>query len=154
MNKTRTAVATPSIVHTSTGTGDYHVRYTITVDRPWLRGATYAPVAPGSKIHMTHRFKTQGAAVREYESIIRGDQDFISEYVSRVYVEAATPGKARRTVRRCVERTFYRPASVLTDRELARPALAAAATNLPGRRMVFLHAAWDTSDYADIRAAA
>lgn len=89
----------------------FEVRYTLTVDRPELRGPSYSPIAAGTKVQFVDCFATQGAAVRRFEAMLRGEWDYPSEYVSSVDVVARprrlppnTTWMRPRTVRRWVKR--------------------------------------------------
>ena len=143
----------PTIIRTGHGAGNYHVVSITTVDRPWLRDNTLPVVATGFRIVTTGRYQTQGAAVREFNRLVRGDDDFASEFVSSVYVETATGH--RRTVRRRVERQRARD---LSTRELRVQALACHAYRI-GNTFRFLTAEWDLEatwddDSAELLAAA
>jgi hypothetical protein len=123
-------------ITTGFGTGNYHCVAVTVVDRPWLRDTSYAVVPAGFRIITTGRFPTAGAAVREMERLLRGESDFMSEYIRSVEVFRADN---RRTIRRRVERARLRDA----DRhELLVTALAARADHR-GNTWVRGSAAWD-----------
>lgn len=82
----------------------YRVSFTIIVDHPELRGPSFAPVAPGTRIHTSETFTSQGAAVRYFDGILDGEADFASEYVSKVGVNRMYSGRSPRHVRLTVER--------------------------------------------------
>ncbi len=67
---------------------EYVVRYTVRVDRPELRHATFSPVSPGHRIQCVDRFASCGAAVSRFDALVRGDDDYTSEFVSSVHVVA------------------------------------------------------------------
>lgn len=91
----------------------YRVNFTIIVDHPERRDASFAPVEPNTRIHTSIEFKTQGAAVRYFEGLLAGEDDFGSEYVSKASVDRLYVGRSPRTVRRQVERA--RPARWALD---------------------------------------
>lgn len=80
--------------------GAYRVRFTVTVDRPDKRDASFAPVRPGFATALEERYVRQGAAVRAYDAMLAGEWDFASEYVSRVAVYAEGGRVVRRERRR------------------------------------------------------
>jgi hypothetical protein len=84
--------------------GAYEVRYTLVIDRPELRDASFRPVAPGTRTVLTWCYTSQTAAVRMFEEMRAGRWDFASEYIAGVSVEQRRPHASRRTVRRRVER--------------------------------------------------
>jgi len=90
----------------NTKTERYEVRFTITVDRPELRGPTYAPVAAGTKIPTVVTTTSHNQAVRLYDAILRGEEEYRSEYVTSVQVVARTKSGNIRQVR--VYRTLER----------------------------------------------
>jgi len=97
----------------------YRVSYTIIVDHPERRDSTFAPVAPGTRIHTAEVFASQGAAVRYFDGLLAGEADFSSEYVSKATVDRMYSGRSPRCVRRTVERA--RPARWALD-YAAKPA--------------------------------
>lgn len=135
------------VFFTGYGAGDYHVISVTVVDRPWLRDTTYPVVPEGFKIITTGRFATQGAAVREFERLLGGRDDFASEYVSVVGVESWR--SYRRTIRRDVGRQRARD---LSTQELRMQALACHAYRV-GNTFKYLTAEWDQASTWDDLAA-
>lgn len=86
----------------------YQVRFTVVVDRPERRGPSYAPVPAGHRIPTTFTFPTQGAAVRYWESILAGGEDYASEYVSKAQVVRTYAGRSPAFVRKEVQRARAR----------------------------------------------
>lgn len=82
------------------GTLRYEVRFTITVDRPELRGPTFKAVEAGLKIPTMYGYANYSAAVRAYEACRKGEWDFYSEYVSLLEVVRVRTNGAVETVRR------------------------------------------------------
>jgi len=83
----------------------YRVYTTTTIDRPEYRGTGYNVTAPGKRVtHITTR-ATAAGAVALYESALRGEDDFLSEYVSAVEVVRVAADETLHTYRRRVERT-------------------------------------------------
>jgi hypothetical protein len=60
----------------------YEIRFTVTVDRPELRGPTYPVVAKNHKIPTTWRYSSMAAAKAQLEAIASGREDYQAEYVS------------------------------------------------------------------------
>jgi hypothetical protein len=94
----------------------YRIDIVICVDRPELRDASFMPVPPGTRTVCRYWHATQGAAVREFSSIVRGDWDFASEYAAAVSVVKMQPSRSPRTVRRRVECTREQLEDVTTRR--------------------------------------
>lgn len=92
-------------VMTTDTTKPYEVWTTLVVDRPELRGPTYAPVRPGHRQGMVQRFATQAAALRYRDAVLRGEDDYASEYIAAVTVVQARRNSSPRIVRRRVEWT-------------------------------------------------
>ena len=67
---------------------DYVVRWTVTVDRPELRGPSFRPVAAGTKVPMTEHFADRASALRFGQQVLGPDWHFASEYVSSAHVSA------------------------------------------------------------------
>jgi len=82
----------------------YRVSFTITVDCPERRDASFTPVEAGTKIHSSWHFDSQGAAVRCFDGMLAGEEDYSSEYVSKCSVERMYAGRSPRCIRRPVER--------------------------------------------------
>lgn len=79
----------------------FYVRFCVTVDRPELRDPSYPKVAPGTKMPSESYFPSQTAAVTFFESLMRGESDFPSEYVSSAsVVQSNSYGENRRSVRK------------------------------------------------------
>jgi hypothetical protein len=97
----------------------FEVRFTLTVDRPELRDASFAPVAPGKKLPQTSRFATQGEAVRFFDSIVAGAWDHPSEHVTSAQVLQVVPGKAARNIRKWTTRARKETKSMGQLRTLA-----------------------------------
>lgn len=114
------------------------VRFVTVVDRPALRGSTFAPVAAGTTVVQYDRFTSQSAAVAAMERILRGEYDYVSEYVSKVEVYQVRANRSPRTVRKLVERRELGArramTSIVNDAELRYIALAVAADRR-GNRM-------------------
>jgi len=102
-------------MYTPTTSPTYVLRYVTVVDRPYLRGSSYSPVAPGAVVVVRDRFTSQGAAVRAFDAILKGGYDFSSEYVRDVEVYTEQLNARSRTVRKKVDR---RP---LGERRAATP---------------------------------
>ncbi len=64
----------------------YRVFAQTTVDRPERRDSSYAVVAAGTKIATYQRRSTRAAAIKEFDRMVAGDDDFSSEFVSIVEV--------------------------------------------------------------------
>lgn len=92
------------VMATMKETNYYEVRFTITVDKPELRGPTYPVVPAGKKIPTTWTYASYTAAVNEYAAILRGEWDFSSEYVSSVAVYKIPPASRYVTIRKNVMR--------------------------------------------------
>jgi hypothetical protein len=105
---------------TKPATKSYRVTQVIVCDRPELRGETFHPVAPGHRTVYSVNYTTQTRAVREYEAILAGQNDFSTEYVARVDVVQLREGRSSRVVRRRVERTRVEPRRLEMLRNLAR----------------------------------
>jgi hypothetical protein len=97
----------------------FEVRYTITVDRPELRDASFAPVEPGKKLPQTAYFATQGEAVRFFNTLIAGEGDYSSEHVTSAQVLQKVPGKAARNIRKWTTRARTESESMRKLRTLA-----------------------------------
>lgn len=97
----------------------YEVRYTITIDAPELRGPTYPTVAPGTKSSWVERFTSCGRAVHRFDYLRAGNDDFSSEYVTRVAV-IRRDGERTRTIRREVRRTRAQSHLTVLRRAAAR----------------------------------
>jgi len=83
----------------------YRVYITTTIDRPEYRDASYNPTTPGKRVtHIVTR-ATAAGAVATYEEILRGEGDFLSEYVSAVEVVRVADDETLHTYRVRVERT-------------------------------------------------
>lgn len=95
----------------------FEVRWTITVDRPELRGPTFAAVAPGHKISQRIVTDSQPSAVRVFEGLLEGSEDFASEFVSSVEVVQLYSGRSPRVVRARRER-FRRETNIERQRAL------------------------------------
>lgn len=83
---------------------NFELRFSITVDRPELRGPTYPVVAAGHIIHSAWNYASQADAVRMFEAILGGECDFGSEYVSKISVVQMREGQSPRRVRKQVIR--------------------------------------------------
>ena len=83
----------------------YEVRFVVVVDRPELRNESFAPVAPNTRVTINRYARTQGEAVRLFESILRGGEDYLSEYVAVVSVVQLRTNRSPRVMRTRVERT-------------------------------------------------
>ena len=90
----------------------YVVECCINVDHPEYRDASFQR---RDKHRVVNRFeyRSQRAAVAEFNAILDGGSDFASEYVCWVEVFYVRPGKRARTVRRRVDRE--RPARWVYD---------------------------------------
>lgn len=82
----------------------YIVEYTIIVDRPEKRDASFRPVHKDSFVNQSTTCQTHGAAVKLYREMVRGEWDFSSEYVSKVRVIAKDGLASPRLVRKVVLR--------------------------------------------------
>lgn len=85
-------------------TKTFEVRWTVVADRPELRNASYAPVAPGTKSFNRQVTTSQTQAIRLFEELLGGEWDFAAEYVAAAAVSQLYTGRSPRTVRRRVER--------------------------------------------------
>jgi len=81
------------------------VQYTTTVDRPDLRDPSYPKVKPGYKIPEEQFFAHCKHAEARFKGLIRGEDDFASEYVSSAQVDVVWLRGGPTTYRRRVERT-------------------------------------------------
>lgn len=79
----------------------YAVEFCVCVDAPHLRDESYKPVRAGTRHLVRYTDMTHRAAIGLYDAILRGEYDFLSEYVAHVVV--FRPGW-RRLVRRRVYR--------------------------------------------------
>ena len=82
----------------------YRVHYTIIIDHPERRDATYPVVSEGTRLHFNDYYPTQKQAVDRFNWLINGESDFESEYVSKVCVDRMYHNRSPRTVRLPVER--------------------------------------------------
>lgn len=83
----------------------YAVEFAVMVDHPELRNDSYPQVAAGRVLGQRIEFRTQRAAVALFEAILRGEEDFASEFVVRVQVVRLNPrGGSPVWVRRPAER--------------------------------------------------
>ena len=82
----------------------YRVILRTRVDRPDLRGSTFAPVKPGHVVVSQRDVWTLAEATSRYSEAIDGAWDFESEYLESAEVVRMSPGSSPRTVRRRVER--------------------------------------------------
>lgn len=84
----------------------FTVDFTIVVDRPDRRGPDFLKVEAGHKFHESWQYRTRGEAIRVFASILRGEHDFGSEYVSKVEVldRDCYRDRSPKYVRRPVER--------------------------------------------------
>ena len=78
----------------------YEVRFTLVVDHPEKRDSSFKPVDPGSRFHQTWSYDGQADAARVGDSMLRGEWDFGSEYITSVQVLELRPGRSPRTVRK------------------------------------------------------
>lgn len=98
----------------------YEVHFIIRVDRPELRGPTLPVVSPDHRIRCVERYESQGAAVRRFDAMCAGKEDYPSEFVSCLHVVAVDKVIERydhfgpvyatrriRTVRKSVDRTWF-----------------------------------------------
>lgn len=73
----------------------YTVHMVIEVDAPHLRDKSFPAVRPGHRqswhVEGTHRY-----CVSMFECVLRGDYDYLSEYIAAVSVTARRAGKCRR----------------------------------------------------------
>lgn len=83
----------------------YEVRFTNTVDASERRNSTYPVVKAGTDLHMKYNFVSQNGAVAFFNSILEGEWDFGSEFVSKITVLAMYDFRSPRVVRRTVVRT-------------------------------------------------
>ena len=60
------------------------IEYTTTVDRPQLRGPSFRPVAANTKIVTRLTSTSRNEALRVVQGLMDGEEDFGSEFVSRV----------------------------------------------------------------------
>ncbi len=85
----------------------YVVHFTTCVDAPERRDATYPVVARDCLIPQQDSYDNFRGAVGMYKSIINGEYDYASEYVTRVWVQRHTiAGTSQRCA--CVRRTVLR----------------------------------------------
>ena len=82
----------------------FRVSIVVKVDRPELRGASYAPVAPGTRVLCVEYHATQTEAISSFEAVLRGTWDFSSEYAASVQVDRMRSDRGPRSIRRRVER--------------------------------------------------
>lgn len=79
----------------------YFVRFVTTVDHPEKRGPSFAVVVEaGRRLPDERKFRKMSHAIREYEDIIRGREDFASEFVTDVQVLRETPSGSMAWARR------------------------------------------------------
>lgn len=82
----------------------YSLDFTVTVDHPEKRDASYR-VRKSYSVADSRFSESFASAINGYAALLRGEDDFASEYVSRVVVWAITSNgtrgrKVRKTVRR------------------------------------------------------
>lgn len=86
-------------------TPTYYVDYSVVVDRPEYRGDSYPVVPAGKVIRMRETTTSYKSAMRLRDAMLRGVDDFRSEYVRDVEVRR-TSAKSERwsTVRTAIRR--------------------------------------------------
>jgi len=89
----------------------YSVEWKLIVTHPERRDASFLPVPTGHTIVNRSFHPTRAGAIREFESILRGDYDYISEYMSRVSVLALYNWCSPKFVRRPIDRPVPEKAS-------------------------------------------
>lgn len=95
----------------------YEVEYCNCVDHPERRDSSFSPVPAGFRRAHSERFSTQGAAVRYFEGLLRGESDFSSEYICWAAVYRCYAHRSGKCIRRRVDRE--RPARWVYDHEPA-----------------------------------
>jgi len=78
----------------------YVVEYTVRVDHPELRDATFTPVPANSRVRLRVWCPKQSIATREADRLLRGEDDFSSEFVDEVRVLRLRDGRSADFVRR------------------------------------------------------
>ena len=86
----------------------YEVAFLTIVDRPERRDGAYTPVPAGTRILMRWWYQDRAAAIRVFQSILKGAEDYGSEYVARVAVYGLRAGGSATRVRVPVHRTLDR----------------------------------------------
>jgi hypothetical protein len=81
----------------------YSVRWTVVVDHPEKRNASFRPSEP-HKLHHQKDFETQNAAIAFYDSLVRGEEDFGSEYPTAIRALQIFEFRSPRVVRKLVGR--------------------------------------------------
>jgi len=82
----------------------FSVYHPVVVDHPELRCSTFPVVQAGTVIPSSTGFARQKNAIRFAEQLLKGDNDFSSEYVRAVQVLQHYPNRSARVVRKRVER--------------------------------------------------
>lgn len=82
----------------------YEVRFRIKVDHPEKRGPTYPTVPVGHVIPTQWFYSRREDAIRVFERMLEGGEDYSSEFVSRVEVLALNLDRSPDWIRKPVER--------------------------------------------------
>lgn len=101
----------------------YELRFTVTVDRPELRGPTYPVVAQNHKIPTTWTYSSMAAAKAQLEAITSGREDYSSEYVSSYQLIQVCANGRKRDLAKWTTRTRNESRTQEMRAQLARAAV-------------------------------
>lgn len=88
----------------ATAEGEFEVRWTLVIDHPEKRSGGFKEVKPGTRTGQSKTFTSQKMAVSYAKGLVSGEEDFGSEYPTRVSVIQLYQGKSPRRIMKPVER--------------------------------------------------